>query len=68
MLADGESANSTPETQAVALTQVNERPELAVAPEVTLKDREGVSLIDAAADRLTHVLGLTDEPFDKRIS
>jgi hypothetical protein len=68
VLADGESANSTPETRPVAGTEVNDQPELAVAPEARIRDPEAVSLIDAAADRLTHVLGLKDETFDKRIS
>jgi hypothetical protein len=43
-------------------------PELAVAPEAPLEDPEAVSPIDAAADRLSKVLGLTNEPFDQRIS
>ncbi len=62
----------------LAETEVNEptltvamappQPELAAAPEAPLEDSEAVSPIDAAADRLSMVLGLTNEPFDKRIS
>jgi hypothetical protein len=44
------------------------QPGLAVDPEAPLEDPEAVSPIDAAADRLSKVLGLTNEPFDKRIS
>jgi len=63
VLAETEVNEPTP-TVAVAPPQ----PELAVAPEAPLEDPEAVSPIDAAADRLSKVLGLTNEPFDKRIS
>ena len=63
VLADTEVNEPTP-TVAVAPPQ----PELAIVPEVPLEDPEAASLIDAAADRLAKVLGLTNEPFDKRIS
>jgi hypothetical protein len=51
----------------LAETEVNEpivavappQPELAVGPEAPLEDPEAVSPVDAAADRLSKVLGLT---------
>ncbi len=63
VLADTEVNEPTP-TVAVAPPQ----PELAVAPEASLEDRDAVSPIDTAADRIAKVLGLTNEPFDERIS
>jgi hypothetical protein len=65
VLADRESANGEP-TPRVAVAPP--QPELVVPPEASLEDSEAVSPIDAAADRLSKVLGLTNEPFDKRIS
>jgi len=65
VLADGESGNGEPTpTVDVAPPQ----PELAVVLETLRETPEAVSSTDAAADRLSKVLGLTNEPFDKRIS
>jgi hypothetical protein len=44
-----------------------QQPESAVAADAPPKDQQA-SQVDAAADRLAKVLGLTDEPFANRIS
>jgi hypothetical protein len=65
VLADGERNNDEP-TPTVAVEPP--QAELVVAPKTPLEIPEAFSPADAAADRLSKVLGLTNEPFDKRIS
>jgi hypothetical protein len=65
VLADGESTHGEP-TPSVAVEPP--RAELVVAPETPQEIPEALSPADTAADRLSNVLGLTNEPFDKRIS
>jgi hypothetical protein len=65
VLAEGESANATPETPAAPQTDVNESAPKAADP--PLKTPETASPLDMA-DHLAKVLGLPDEQFGKRIS
>ena len=65
VLAEGESANATPETPAAPQTDVNESTSTAADP--PLKTPETASPLDMA-DHLAKVLGLPDEQFGKRIS
>ena len=64
VLADGESANGTPETPAAPQIDVNESTPIAADP--ALKTSETASPLDTV-DHLAKMLGLTDEQLDRRI-
>jgi hypothetical protein len=64
VLAEGESANATPETSAAPQTDANESTPIAADP--PLKTPETASPLETA-DHLAKMLGLTDEQLDRRI-
>ena len=65
VLAEGESANATPETRGAPQTEVNVSTSIAADP--ALKTSETASSLETA-DHLAKMLGLADERFGKRIS